>query len=638
MSEDSRKQVQAVLSVLQDSTWILLLILTPLWINLWGQQPFEYSKVMLARSLIWLLVALAVAQFLFNLRIPVRELPARRVLVPAGLLALIIVLATVLGSDWRLSLWGSYERAQGALTQLSYLTLFVLAAVQFRRLARARLLLAVMALTAVILIMIGMAQFGGWQAFGLSSDARSPLFATLGRANFLGAYLAILLPLTLAQLQTARRPNIRFLWAVLFAAELVVIGLTSARAAWLGTAVALAVYALLQCGPRLARGVRLAAWSGVALLFLSGPLAVVALSGRLLGSTAARLAIWQRTADLIRQRPLLGYGPDALGLVFPRVFPPQLVYYQGREFFVDRAHNLFLDWAVTAGIPGLLAFLLLLVVFVLSVRRGLLRTHTGRKRIMLIAILSAVLGNMGNNMVSFDVTPTAVAAWLLMGMGVALALPPALLRKKPAPATTRPVIAGPLFAGMLILILALAVWQFNARPLLADSAARFAYRYGLLGDWESANAAAERAVGWWPVEPAHQLLLSQTSQRLARQGSASSVVSMRQAEAALLAAREARPDDWLIWLASARFYGSAGRISGRDTAALMHEAYRRAAALAPNTAAVYTEWGRAYLEEDDAQSAVPLLRRAVDLDASSDQASVYLKTAEQALRDGYGWE
>ncbi|MFN2182036.1 MAG: hypothetical protein ACK2UV_21355, partial [Candidatus Promineifilaceae bacterium] len=185
MSEDSRKQVQAVLSVLQDSTWILLLILTPLWINLWGQQPFEYSKVMLARSLIWLLVALAVAQFLFNLRIPVRELPARRVLVPAGLLALIIVLATVLGSDWRLSLWGSYERAQGALTQLSYLTLFVLAAVQFRRLARARLLLAVMALTAVPLIMIGMAQFGGWQAFGLRSDARSPLFATLGRANFL---------------------------------------------------------------------------------------------------------------------------------------------------------------------------------------------------------------------------------------------------------------------------------------------------------------------------------------------------------------------------------------------------------------------------------------------------------------------
>ena len=620
--------MQVVLRVLQDSTWILLVILTPLWINLWGQQPFEYSKVMLARSLIWLLAALALAEFLLGTRSAARELPARRVLVPTGLLTLIIFLATVMASDWRLSLWGSYERAQGALTQLSYLMLFVLAAVEFRRLARARLLTAVMVLTAVPLILISLAQFGGWQPFGLSSEARSPIFATLGRANFLGAYLVILLPLTLAQLQVARKSSKRFLWSALFAGELIVIGLTAARAAWLGTAVALSLYAFLHVGPRLARRARLAACGGVVLLSLSGPLAVAALSGTVQGSTAARLAIWQGTSDLIRHRPLIGYGPDALGLVFPRVFPPQLVYYQGREFFVDRAHNLLLDWVVTTGIPGLLAFLLLLAAFVLVVRKGLLRTHTARKRIMLIAILAAVMGNLANNMVSFDVTPTAVAAWLLMGMGVALASPPALLRKRLAPVSTGVAIAGPFAAGMLFLILATAVWQFNGRPLLADSAARFAYRYGLQGDWQSATAAAEQAVAWWPVEPAHQLLLSRTSQRLAQQGGFRGV----QAEAALLAAQATRPDDWLIWLASARFYGSAGQISGRDSAPLMHDAYRRAAALAPSSADVYTEWARAYLEENDPQSAVPLLRRAVSLDASSDLAAAYLRMAEEGHR------
>jgi cytochrome c-type biogenesis protein CcmH/NrfG len=104
-------------------------------------------------------------------------------------------------------------------------------------------------------------------------------------------------------------------------------------------------------------------------------------------------------------------------------------------------------------------------------------------------------------------------------------------------------------------------------------------------------------VAWWPVEPAHQLLLSRTSQRLAQQGGFRGA----QAEAALLAAQATRPDDWLIWLASDRFYGSAGQISGRDSAPLMHDAYRRAAALAPNSADVYTEWARAYLEENDPQ-------------------------------------
>ena len=52
-----------------------------------------------------------------------------------------------------------------------------------------------------------------------------------------------------------------------------------------------------------------------------------------------------RLLPLLAQRPLLGYGPDTLELVFPAVYPPELVYYQGRGILVDRAHNLLLDWA-----------------------------------------------------------------------------------------------------------------------------------------------------------------------------------------------------------------------------------------------------------------------------------------------------
>ena len=70
----------------------------------------------------------------------------------------------------------------------------------------------------------------------------------------------------------------------------------------------------------------------------------------------------------------------------------------------------------------------------------------------------------------------------------------------------------------------------------------------------------------------------------------------------------------------------------------MHDAYRRAAALAPNSADVYTEWARAYLEENDPQSAVPLLRRAVSLDASSEVAERYLRIAEEGKRDTEGTE
>ena len=56
------------LKTTQDAAWLLLVILTPLWLNLWGQQPFELPKVLLVRTLVWLLAGLAVAMALLTRR------------------------------------------------------------------------------------------------------------------------------------------------------------------------------------------------------------------------------------------------------------------------------------------------------------------------------------------------------------------------------------------------------------------------------------------------------------------------------------------------------------------------------------------------------------------------------------------
>src|SRR5690606_38926263 len=129
-------------------------------------------------------------------------------------------------------------------------------------------------------------------------------------------------------------------------AEVIAIGLTFARSAWLATGVALGLFALLWYGANLAPRWRMVAWSGLGLLSLSGPLTVFWLGQHGSGSLAARLHIWQGVWTLIAQRPLLGNGADALGSVFWRVYPAQFVYAQGRDVIVDRAHNIFLDWLV----------------------------------------------------------------------------------------------------------------------------------------------------------------------------------------------------------------------------------------------------------------------------------------------------
>lgn len=514
------------------------------------------------------------------------------------------------------------------MTLLTYLLLFLLAADQFRRLPRARQLVTAMAAAGAPLVLFSLLQALGWNSFGLVSDARSAIFATLGRANFLGAYLVILAPLTLALLLTTYQRGWRTAWFVLFVAEIMVIGLTQARGAWLATVVSLSLFALLWWGSQLARRWRRLAWSGVGLLFLSGPLAVLWLGSRQTGSPAARLAIWQGTVELIEGRPLLGYGADALGMVFPRVFPPELVYTLGRDFFVDRAHNLFLDWAVMAGIPGLLAFTLVLITFVIVVGRALRQPQPPGKQALLIAILAAVLGNVANNLVSFDVTPTAMATWLLMGLGVALAAPPT--SPVELPLGKRPFRQWAL-AVLLLVGMGMAVWQFNGQPLMADIAARMANRYAQVGDWGKSTAAAERAVAYWPAEPAHYLALSQAYWRQVTAEPTSAETWLPEAEAALLGAQKIRPGDPAIWLPTAQFYEAAARQFGTDTRALADDAYRQALALAPNQATIYTAWGRAYLEDGDPKAAAPLLRQAVKLDATNGQAYVYLGAAEMAL-------
>ena len=42
----------------QQTVWLLIVLLTPLFVNLWVEQQFEASKVWLLRTLVWVLAVL----------------------------------------------------------------------------------------------------------------------------------------------------------------------------------------------------------------------------------------------------------------------------------------------------------------------------------------------------------------------------------------------------------------------------------------------------------------------------------------------------------------------------------------------------------------------------------------------------
>lgn len=79
--------------------------------------------------------------------------------------------------------------------------------------------------------------------------------------------------------------------------------------------------------------------------------------------------IWRTSLGLIKYSPIIGSGPDSLGVLHQTVYGDEGVELMGQV--VDKAHNEYIQYAVCEGIVGLLGYLVCVGgVLVLWVKRG----------------------------------------------------------------------------------------------------------------------------------------------------------------------------------------------------------------------------------------------------------------------------
>jgi tetratricopeptide (TPR) repeat protein len=250
------------------------------------------------------------------------------------------------------------------------------------------------------------------------------------------------------------------------------------------------------------------------------------------------------------------------------------------------------------------------------------------ERSLLAACIAGVMANGIGNLVSFDVIATAMAAWVLMAVGVSLAL----RRRDAAPLIAPgPVVLSPGRLGLVAvvwLVIGGAMIQFNVRPLAADVYHRTALRSSVHSS-ATAVRAAHHAALWWPLEPAHHLLLGRLHpQRALETGDAG---LLAEAETALMRARDLRPQDPGVWVELGAFYHAAGAMWDAGAFPLAHQAYHQAVSLTPNHARLYLAWGQVYLTQDRPEEALARFYRAYDLDATDGLALRLIGDIELAL-------
>ena len=260
---------------------------------------------------------------------------------------------------------------KGLLKLVSYLGVYALmrqllaaAPLWWDRLTAA--LLAGQLVTAVI----GIRQlYGDSASLARWSDANSVaqgtvrIYSTLENPNLLGGFLLPTLPLALVALLRWRGIGQRLfaLAALLFG--LVALVLTYSRGAWMGMVAALGALTLLLIWRRIRswplfwrRTLPLLLVIGAAALLVVlvtqvEPLRVRVMSlmaGREDSSNNFRMNVWTSVLEMIQDRPWIGIGPGntAFNLIYPN--------YQQAKFNALSAYSIPLEWAVEAGIPGLL--------------------------------------------------------------------------------------------------------------------------------------------------------------------------------------------------------------------------------------------------------------------------------------------
>jgi len=401
----------------------------------------------------------------------------RRTRLDLPLLAFIAsaALSTIFAVNRNVALFGTYDRWEGVLTIVTYALLFWLTVQLISGEADARgvswsLLLSGYFIGAAAILQSAFGLLGGgYFREGTNGPIRADV--TLANPDFLGIFLAMLIPIAVAKMVSRRPGTTRILSANLVVVLALGLLATFTRAAWIGAVVGVIVVLALRRGrfhlwPLLISAAFVVAGFGV----LAGIVAsrpsnaqggfgnalvarIVSIGNLNSGTEATRLKTWGDTLALIASRPILGWGPDTFGLVYPQ--------YQSTNklgTLWDKPHQDALGVAASQGILGLLAYIWILVAFVRAFWRG--RTLRGA-----VALFAAFVAYEVSIQADFSWIPTSLPFWLLAAAAIVTWAPDV----KPVHVVEVPRrIAVPAFA-VVTLVLVLLLIPAVVFPYLADA-------------------------------------------------------------------------------------------------------------------------------------------------------------------------
>jgi tetratricopeptide (TPR) repeat protein/O-antigen ligase len=244
-------------------------------------------------------------------------------------------------------------------------------------------------------------------------------------------------------------------YALLIGVQLLCIYLTQSRGPWLGIGMGILVFAAALFFVGRNRDVRWMARTGgiVSSIALAIALPIIALNiftntlnvglptaitelpvvGRAIdrlstltrtedGTGKVRTLIWQGATALIASDParaVIGYGPEAMYVVYNKFYPAELAHWELRNATPDRSHNVEFDHVVSMGVIGLAAYYFIIAAFYWYGLRILKRARNTRDLLLGIALISALTAHFIEIQTGIQIASTWTYFYLTIGLMIA---------------------------------------------------------------------------------------------------------------------------------------------------------------------------------------------------------------------------
>jgi tetratricopeptide (TPR) repeat protein len=173
--------------------------------------------------------------------------------------------------------------------------------------------------------------------------------------------------------------------------------------------------------------------------FLEDSYGEIGIASKLEGTMFLRAFQYLTGLKIIHDYPILGIGPETLGMVYHQYLAKVFKEKNKHRFFENqnRIHNDFLDMAVTRGLIGLGVYMWFVFAYARMVWKGC-RKANGPDKVLIIGLCASCMAYFIQNQFSFGHVPILTLFWFLIAMSV-IASPP---DRTGNPVNHKPVLTG----------------------------------------------------------------------------------------------------------------------------------------------------------------------------------------------------